>query len=158
MTHSLVDTGAACLIGGPERQRWVGALVFLGALLAGCTASTELAESVAESTTTMASIATASTTTAVPTTTTEPPPAVTVGAEVLADRGFDLLEGKRVGVIANQTSLVRGQHLIDVLHAAPNLELVAVFAPEHGVRGTAGAGDLIDDEVDSTTGVTIFSL
>ncbi|MGZ0220434.1 MAG: exo-beta-N-acetylmuramidase NamZ family protein [Acidimicrobiales bacterium] len=158
MTHSLVDTGAACLLGGPERQRWVGALVFLGALLAGCAASTELAESVAESTTTMASIATASTTTAVPTTTTEPPPAVTVGAEVLADRGFDLLEGKRVGVIANQTSLVRGQHLIDVLHAAPNLELVAVFAPEHGVRGTAGAGDLIDDEVDSTTGVTIFSL
>ena len=158
MTHSLVDAEAVCPIGGPQRWRRVGTLVFLGALLAGCTASTEPTELVAESTTTTASIATTSTTTAVPTTTTGQPPAVTVGAEILADRGFDLLDGKRVGAIVNQTSLVRGQHLIDVLHAAPNLELVAVFAPEHGVRGTAGAGDLIDDEVDSTTGVTIFSL
>jgi uncharacterized protein YbbC (DUF1343 family) len=83
---------------------------------------------------------------------------VTVGAEVLADRGFDLLDGKRVGAIVNQTSLVRGEHLIDVLHEASNVELAAVFAPEHGVRGTAGAGDLIDDETDAATGVTIFSL
>ncbi len=93
------------------------------------------------------------------TTTTEPPgPAVTVGAEVLADSGFAALDGARVGLIANQTSLVRGEHLIDVLVAAPNVELVAVFAPEHGVRGTAGAGVLLDDDVDRTTGTPIFSL
>ncbi len=100
------------------------------------------------------------TTTLTPTTTTTlpPPPAVTVGAEVLADSGFAALDGARVGLIANQTSLVRGEHLIDVLDEAPNVELVAVFAPEHGVRGTAGAGALIDDEVDTATGTPIFSL
>ena len=92
------------------------------------------------------------------TTTLPPPPAVTVGAEVLADSGFAALDGARVGLIANQTSLVRGVHLIDVLDQAPNVQLVSVFAPEHGVRGTAGAGALIDDEVDSATGTPIFSL
>jgi uncharacterized protein YbbC (DUF1343 family) len=45
-----------------------------------------------------------------------------------------------------------------VLDQAPNVHLVSVFAPEHGVRGTAGAGALIDDEVDSATGTPIFSL
>jgi len=92
------------------------------------------------------------------TTTLPPPPAVTVGAEVLADSGFAALDGARVGLIANQTSLVRGVHLIDVLDQAPNVHLVSVFAPEHGVRGTAGAGALIDDEVDRATGTPIFSL
>ncbi len=77
---------------------------------------------------------------------------------MLADGGFEILAGKRVGAIVNQTSLVRGEHLIDVLDAAPAVDLAAVFAPEHGVRGTAGAGDLIDDEIDTATGVTIFSL
>jgi len=86
-----------------------------------------------------------------------PPPAVTVGAEVLADNSFAALDGRRVGLIANQTSLVRGEHLIDVLHNAPNVELTAVFAPEHGVRGNIEAG-LLDDTVDFSTGVTIFSL
>ena len=101
---------------------------------------------------------TTTTATAPPTTTTVAPPAVTVGAEVLADTGFEALDGARVGLIANHTSLVRGRHLIDVLHEAPNVELVAVFAPEHGVRGDEGAGELIDDEVDAATGVPILSL
>ena len=156
MTHSFVDSCVACPIDAPQRRRWGSALVLLGALLVGCTSSPESMQPVIDSMTTTSSTTTIAA--AVSTTTTEPPPAVTVGAEVLADRGFDLLDGKRIGAIVNQTSLVRGEHLIDVLHAAPNLELVAVFAPEHGVRGTAGAGDLIDDEVDSATGVTIFSL
>ncbi len=98
-----------------------------------------------------------------PTTTTvavleAPIPAVTVGAEVLADSGFAILDGSRVGLIVNQTSLVYGEHLIDVIDSAPNVELVSVFAPEHGVRGTAGAGALVDDEIDSVTGVPILSL
>ncbi len=153
MAHSLADVVVACPIDRARGRRWVGLLVMLCGVAASCTAATESADPIVESTAT-----TSSTTTVAPTTTTEPPPAVTVGAEVLADRGFDLLDGKRVGAIVNQTSLVRGEHLIDLLHAAANVELAAVFAPEHGVRGTAGAGDLIDDEIDSATGVTIFSL
>ncbi|MFQ5557402.1 MAG: exo-beta-N-acetylmuramidase NamZ domain-containing protein [Acidimicrobiales bacterium] len=86
------------------------------------------------------------------------PDVVLTGAEVLADTGFAPLDGKRVGLIANHTSLVRGTHLIDVLDAAPNVELEAVFAPEHGVRGTEGAGTGIDDETDPATGVRVLSL
>ncbi len=81
-----------------------------------------------------------------------------VGAAVLVDSGFAVLEGRRVGLIANQTSVVRGRHLIDVLHEAPEVELVAVFAPEHGVRGSLGAGAAVDDETDPSTGVRILSL
>ena len=123
MTHSLVDSCVACPIDAPQRRRWGSALVLLGALLVGCTSSPESMQPVIDSMTTTSSTTTIAA--AVSTTTTEPPPAVTVGAEVLADRGFDLLDGKRIGAIVNQTSLVRGEHLIDVLHAAPNLELVA---------------------------------
>ena len=92
------------------------------------------------------------------TTTTEPPPVVMVGADRLVTSGFIALAGDRVALIANQTSLVGGRHLIDVLHEAPDVDLVAVFAPEHGVRGTEGAGAEISDEVDAATGVPILSL
>ncbi len=87
-----------------------------------------------------------------------PEPSVTVGTEVLADSGFAMLDGQRVGLIANQTSLARGEHLIDLLDEAPNVELTAVFAPEHGVRGAVGDRLIEDDRVDLATGVTIFSL
>ncbi len=126
----------------------VSVVCILGAI--GCTSPPEPEEPAVPIPTTTA---TSTTTTTVP-----PPPAVTVGAEMLSDSGFEVLDGARVGIIANQTSLVLGEHLIDVLVAAPNVELVAVFAPEHGVRGTAGAGALIDDEVDTATGTPIFSL
>ncbi|HEU0159335.1 MAG TPA: hypothetical protein VFR00_08475, partial [Hyphomicrobiaceae bacterium] len=59
---------------------------------------------------------------------------VVVGAEVLAANGFAALAGKRVGLIANQTSLVRGSHLADLLRAVPGLTLAAIYAPEHGFR------------------------
>ena len=49
-------------------------------------------------------------------------------------------------------------HLGDVLHADADVELVALFGPEHGVRGTADAGVLVDDEIDPNTGVRVFSL
>ena len=84
--------------------------------------------------------------------------AVVVGAEALADDDFALLAGRRVGLIANQTSTAHGEHLIDLLHDAPDVDLRAVFAPEHGVRGTADAGELLDDTTDPATGVTVFSL
>ena len=90
--------------------------------------------------------------------TTEPPPAVTTGAEALADSDFALLEGRRVGLIANHTSQARGEQLIDLLDAAPNVELMAIFAAEHDIRGIAPAGELFGDTVDPVTGVPIFSL
>lgn len=81
-----------------------------------------------------------------------------VGAEVLADDGFALLADRRVGVVLNQASLVRGQSLLDVLATSDRLDLVAAFAPEHGVRGTAPAGAGVGDGIDQTTGVPVYSL
>jgi uncharacterized protein YbbC (DUF1343 family) len=90
---------------------------------------------------------------------TRPSQLVTVGAEVLAASGFSALSGKRVGLITNQTGLVEGsEHLADLLRRAPNLKLVAIFAPEHGVRGQAEAGETVRGGLDANTGVPIHSL
>ena len=83
---------------------------------------------------------------------------VRTGAEVLAARQFDVLQGKRVGLIANHTARIDTTHLIDLLVTAPGVELVALFAPEHGLRGTAAAGEEIQDGRDVRTGLPVYSL
>ncbi|WP_245771895.1 exo-beta-N-acetylmuramidase NamZ family protein [Rhodothermus profundi] len=80
------------------------------------------------------------------------------GAEVLAARHFDLLRGKRVGLITNHTARIDTMHLIDRLMAEPEVHLVALFAPEHGLRGTAAAGEEIRDGRDVRTGLPVYSL
>jgi uncharacterized protein YbbC (DUF1343 family) len=84
--------------------------------------------------------------------------AVRMGAEVLADRDFDILRGKRVGLITNHSAIVDSVHLIDLLHHDPGVELVALFGPEHGLRGLDEAGDAVTDGVDVSTGIPVFSL
>ena len=88
----------------------------------------------------------------------EEPTPVRSGAEVLAGTNFDRLSGRRVGLIANHTTRVDTSHLADRLAAAPNVELGAIFAPEHGFRGTAGAGEAVEDERDPRTGAPVYSL
>ena len=83
---------------------------------------------------------------------------VRTGAQVLAESGFDLLAGKRVGLIVNHTAVVDSVHLVDLVHDAPNVELAAIFGPEHGLRGTADAGEAVADGRDGRTGAPIFSL
>ena len=75
-----------------------------------------------------------------------------------------LLQGKKVGIVANQSTVIfseEGQqqytHLVDSLKAL-NVNLIKVFAPEHGFRGTADAGETITDGKDSKTGLPIISL
>lgn len=70
-----------------------------------------------------------------------------------------MLEGKRVGLIVNQTSIIeeRHTHLLDALRAR-NVNVVKVFAPEHGFRGTDDAGTEIKDSRDQRTGVPIVSI
>lgn len=68
-----------------------------------------------------------------------------------------LLHGKRVGVVANQTSMVGSQHLVDFL-LSNQINLKKVFAPEHGFRGEASAGETIKDGKDSKTGLPVISL
>ena len=69
------------------------------------------------------------------------------------------VRGKRVGLITNQSGIdAKGRPDIDLIAGHKDLKLVALFAPEHGIRGTVEAGDTISDEVDAKTGVPIHSL
>lgn len=81
------------------------------------------------------------------------------GIEVLRDMDFEPLKGKRVGLITNPTGVdSRLRSTIDILFEAPGVELVALYGPEHGVRGDYPAGELIDNKKDPYTGVPMFSL
>ena len=81
------------------------------------------------------------------------------GVEVLRDSGFEALRGKRVGLITNPTGVDNSlKATIDILKEAPEVELVALFAPEHGVRGDITAGATVGNTVDPATGVKVYSL
>ena len=85
---------------------------------------------------------------------------ILTGIDVLEANGFEQLQGKRIGLVTNPTGVDRYLNsTIDVLHSAPGVELVALFGPEHGVRGNAHAGEHIEGQaVDPSTGVPIFYL
>ncbi len=81
------------------------------------------------------------------------------GIETLRDNGFELLKGKRVGLITNPTGVDNDlKSTIDILHEAPGVNLVALFAPEHGVRGDIPAGQKVAVAKDAVTGVKVHSL
>jgi uncharacterized protein YbbC (DUF1343 family) len=80
-----------------------------------------------------------------------------VGAEILLQDHLDELEGKRVGLVMNPTARVNGTHMLDTL-LSRNVNLTALFAPEHGFRGEAGAGETIEDGEDKATGLPVYSL
>ena len=81
------------------------------------------------------------------------------GIEVLLEDSLHLVAGRRVGLITNQTGVdASGRSSIDRLYEHPSVELVALFAPEHGIRGTADPGETVEDDVDVETGVPIHSL
>ena len=67
------------------------------------------------------------------------------------------LSGKRVGLVVNQTSLVKKKHLADTLKER-GVNIVKVLAPEHGFRGNAADGELINDSVDVKTGIPLLSI
>lgn len=85
-----------------------------------------------------------------------PPPQLQTGAAQLAQY-LPLLHGKRVGVLVNQTSIIGEQHLVDVL-LAHQVNVVSIFAPEHGFRGDHDAGASITNSTDSKTGIALLSL
>ena len=84
---------------------------------------------------------------------------VKTGIEVLREDGFNVLEGKRVGLTTNPTGVdSQLKSTIDILWEAPNVNLVALYGPEHGVRGNVHAGDHVDNETDKKTGLKMYSL
>lgn len=82
---------------------------------------------------------------------------VKVGAHVLLDNHLDELKGKRVGLVMNPTARVEGSHMLDTL-LSRDVNVTALFAPEHGFRGDLGAGETIEDGIDQATGLPVFSL
>ncbi|HEY5615022.1 MAG TPA: DUF1343 domain-containing protein [Bacteroidota bacterium] len=86
-------------------------------------------------------------------------PKVKTGIDVLRGRNFDILRGKRVGLITNPTGVANDlRATIDVLHEAPGVRLVALFGPEHGARGDAEAGKWVENYTDQKTGLPVYSL
>jgi uncharacterized protein YbbC (DUF1343 family) len=86
-------------------------------------------------------------------------PTVRTGLDVLLAEGLPLLEGRRFGLITNPSAIDRDfEHAIDLLHGDPRFDLVALFGPEHGVRGDAQAGVEVTTAEDPRTGLPIYSL
>ena len=84
---------------------------------------------------------------------------VKTGIEVLRDSGFEGLAGKRVGLVTNPSGVdSQLRSTIDILFNAPEVNLVALYGPEHGVRGDVYAGGKISDSIDEVTGLPVYSL
>lgn len=84
---------------------------------------------------------------------------VRTGIEVLRDNNFDLLQGKRVGLITNPTGVDADLNAtVDILNQAPGVSLVALFAPEHGIRGDILAGAKVASAKDAATGLQVYSI
>ncbi|MDP2336200.1 MAG: DUF1343 domain-containing protein [Bacteroidota bacterium] len=81
------------------------------------------------------------------------------GIEVLRESGFKILQGKRVGLITNPTGVdSQLKSTVDILNEAPGVKLVALYGPEHGVRGDEYAGDKVEASIDKQTGIPVYSL
>jgi uncharacterized protein YbbC (DUF1343 family) len=89
----------------------------------------------------------------------EQPTPIHPGIDVLLAGDLAPLRGKRIGLITNHTGKnAAGESTIDLLHRAPGLRLVALFSPEHGIRGAAEAGERVASGRDEATGLPIHSL
>lgn len=82
---------------------------------------------------------------------------VKTGASVLLNSYLNQLSDRNIGLVANPTARVGDTHLLDTL-LAKNINIVALFAPEHGFRGDRPAGEEISDGIDNETGLPVFSL
>ena len=160
-----------------RQLRWIAALIVLTMIAGACSSQTSVGSTTPNSsaTSTSSGSATSTSTESLPdtadgevdagsktnaTTTTTPPipTEVRTGAQVLVDDDFSFLDGRRVGLISHQNSVVDGVHLSDLINESSNVELVALFGPEHGARGDRDAGEYVEDELDPSTGVPVFSL
>jgi uncharacterized protein YbbC (DUF1343 family) len=86
-------------------------------------------------------------------------PKVKLGIDVLTENCFDILIGKRVGLITNHTGVnSKLVSTLNIFKENSNINLRAVFSPEHGVKGTIGAGQKFSDSVDNKSGIKFYSL
>jgi uncharacterized protein YbbC (DUF1343 family) len=84
---------------------------------------------------------------------------VKIGAEILIEKHLDLIKGKKIGIVTNHTGILPdGRHIVDVLNEIEGVKIVALFGPEHGIRGEVPDGKSISHGVDTKTGIPVFSL
>ncbi len=84
---------------------------------------------------------------------------IVFGADRLISEYSNLIAGKKIGIVTNQTALLsNGIHLVDTLFNDKRFNVTALFGPEHGIRGEAPAGEKVNSNVDSKTGLPIYSL
>jgi uncharacterized protein YbbC (DUF1343 family) len=84
-------------------------------------------------------------------------PGVQTGFDVLRAGGYRELRGQKIGMVANPTAVTRDlTHEVDVMHASGGVDLVAVFGPEHGFRGSAQAGGSEGSYKDPRTGIPVY--
>lgn len=82
-----------------------------------------------------------------------------LGIDVLEQSGFRAISGKRVGLLTHPAGVNRnGESTIDVLRRAPNVRLVSLYGPEHGIYGNEKANIPVDDKIDPRTGLPVYSL
>ena len=84
---------------------------------------------------------------------------IKTGIEVLRADDFRILKGKRVGLITNPTGVDNNmKSTVDIFYESPNVNLVALYGPEHGVRGNFHAGSYVESQNDNVTGIPVYSL
>ncbi len=81
------------------------------------------------------------------------------GLDRLLTEEMHVIEGKRIGLVTNHTGVTQAmQSNVDVLHGRADVTVTALFAPEHGVRGSVQAGGAVEDQVDERTGIPVYSV
>lgn len=86
-------------------------------------------------------------------------PLVKPGIDVLIEKQFSLIKGKKIGLITNPTGITsQYKSTIDALNEIPGVKLEALFGPEHGVRGDIPGGERVATYTDKKTGITVYSL
>jgi uncharacterized protein YbbC (DUF1343 family) len=89
----------------------------------------------------------------------EKPFIMRTGIELLTDSKFEILKNKNIGLITNPTGVDHSlRSTIDIINKTSGLKLVALFSPEHGIRGDYGAGDQVTSSTDAITGLPVYSL
>ncbi len=84
---------------------------------------------------------------------------VKTGDEVFVEKYLGLIKGKSIGIITNHSGLLPdGRHIADVIARVPGVKLVALFGPEHGIRGKVPDGETVSNSIDRKTGVQVYSL
>ncbi|MCL6559203.1 MAG: DUF1343 domain-containing protein, partial [Firmicutes bacterium] len=86
-------------------------------------------------------------------------PKVKLGDELLVSKYHQLIEGKRVGLITNQSGVTsQGKSIIDVLSGDKSIRLAALYGPEHGIDGAAKAGEYVESYIHPKLGIPVYSL